>query len=160
MLCSVVGSFWRLRTCQVPDKASCCLLCPLAGRSGRTTWEEPTLSIMRAEPHSGNDPQCSKTAPLSPAKLHRLPCWCSTDSVCCKQGQWCGDAKKTEQQYGSGACFYYTQTDLRPRWELHARVSRGNFNFFNKFAFTFASLLLCPACLAFCSDLAVFFRSV
>lgn len=72
MWCSPVGSFWRLRTCQVPDKASCCLLCPLAGRSGRTTWEEPTLSIMRAEPHSGNDPQSSKTAPPLPNKVTPL----------------------------------------------------------------------------------------
>ncbi len=60
MLCSLVGSFWSLRTCQAPDKARCCLLCPLAGRSGRTTWEEPTMSIMKTEPHSGTDPQCSK----------------------------------------------------------------------------------------------------
>lgn len=57
---SLGGSSWSPKTCLARDKANCYPLCPLAGRSGKTTLEEPSLSITRAEPHSGCGPQCSK----------------------------------------------------------------------------------------------------
>lgn len=57
---SLDGSSWSPKTCLVREKANCCPLCPLAGRSGKTTLEEPSSSITRAEPLSGCGPQCSK----------------------------------------------------------------------------------------------------
>lgn len=84
MLCSPVGSFWRLRTCLGPGKVSCCPLCPLAGKSVKTTWGESTLSTTRAEPHSGNDPQCSRSSPSVQAMVHHCHWWYNTDvyTVC------------------------------------------------------------------------------
>lgn len=59
-LASLGGSSWSPKTCLARDKANYCPLCPLAGRSGKTTLEEPSSSITRPEPHSGCGPRCSK----------------------------------------------------------------------------------------------------
>ncbi|GAA6219475.1 E3 ubiquitin-protein ligase NEDD4 isoform X1 [Lates japonicus] len=70
MLCSLVGSFWRLRTCQVPDKARCCLLCPpgweerqdnlgriyFVNHESRTTqWNRPTVQDCDLEMQRGQN---------------------------------------------------------------------------------------------------------
>lgn len=62
MLCvsSLVGSFWSRMSCLVHIILISCLRCPLAGRRGRTTWDEHTMSTMRADALSGTDPQYSK----------------------------------------------------------------------------------------------------
>lgn len=74
---SLVGSFWSPKTCLVRDKVSCYPLCPLAGRSGKTTSEEPSLSIMRAEPRSGSGPPRSKENLLCQVTTSSGPDWFS-----------------------------------------------------------------------------------
>lgn len=83
LVCSLAGSFWSLRTCQVPDKVSYCLLCFLAGRSGRTTWEESTTSIMKEEPHSGSDPQHCRTRFCMSQQVTLFYIWCVPDDWLC-----------------------------------------------------------------------------
>lgn len=123
LFCSLNGRFWT-RTCLVPDRTISCLLCHQAGRSDRTILDGLSSSIMRPEPPSGSDPQCSKRSRFSPLvqvgqfpRLGAVLMVCV--SVCPQQGQWRGKAEKTKQEYWGGACFHHTQTDLWPRWEQH-----------------------------------------
>jgi len=75
---SLAGSSWRARTCRARDTSTPYLPCPLAGRSGRTTSGEPTMSTMRAEPHGGTGPPHSKTSLLVLPQNVNLTLLCST----------------------------------------------------------------------------------